>query len=394
MRILHVITNLSQGYGGPVKACKEMCASLADAGEDVTIYTTNLDYPVGRLDVPLNKRIQQDGYNVWYFPIQFSPYIVSWGLVRALKENIKKFDLVHVHGLYRFPQAAAAYFCRKYKVPYLIRPHGSLDPFLYSHKRHRISKRIYELLIENKNLNSASAIHFTTSEEMKLVEPLQLRSPGIVIPNGLDSAKYDSLPPFGTFRKKYCIGDKKIILHFGRINFKKGMDILVKAFAEVSRSRDDVLLVIAGPDNEGYKSQLETWITEENITSKVLFTGMLQGKDTLEVLRDADIFALPSYTENFGIAVVEAMASGLPVVISDKVNIWSAVRDAGAGLVTTCNEKMVAEAFIKLLDDSNKREEFGSAGKTLVKQKYGWGAIVKDLQITYKNILANYHDRH
>ncbi len=393
MRILHVITNLSPGYGGPVKACKELCASLANAGEDIAIYTTNLDYPVGQLEVPLNKKIQQDGYNVWHFPIQFSPYIVSWELARALKENINKFDLVHIHGLYRFPHAVAAYYARKYNVPYLIRPHGSLDPFLYSHKRHRISKRIYEFLIENKNLNSASALHFTTSEEMKLVEALKLRAPGIVIPNGLDADKYDNLPLYGRFRNKHKIGDEKIILHFGRINFKKGMDILVKAFAKASRTRDDVFLVIAGPDNEGYRSQLEKWITDEKVASKVIFTGMLQGDDALEVLRDADIFALPSYTENFGIAVVEAMASGLPVVISDKVNIWRVVRDAGAGLITSCNETMVAEAFIKLLDDNNEREKMGNAGKILVKEKYGWDAIVKELQATYKNILANYRKR-
>lgn len=394
MRVLHVITNLSPAYGGPVKACKEMCASLADAGEDVTIYTTNLDYPVGRLDVPLNKRIHHDGYNVWYFPIQFSPYVVSWGLARALKENINKFDLVHIHGLYRFPQAAAAYFSRKYKVPYLIRPHGSLDPFLFNHKRHRVSKRLYEHLIENKNLNAASALHFTTSEEMQLVQSLRLSAPGVVIPNGLDSDKYDDLPPFGRFRKKHKIGDAKIILHFGRINFIKGIDILVKAFAEVSRTRDDVFLVIAGPDNEGYRSQVESWLTEENVTSKIIFTGMLQGDDALEVLRDADIFALPSYAENFGIAVIEAMASGLPVVISDKVNIWREVRDAGAGLVTSCNETEVAEAFIKLLDDNKKRGKLGNAGKILVREKYGWDEIVQELRATYKNILANSHDRH
>ncbi len=394
MRILHVITNLSPCYGGPVKACKEMCLSLADAGEDVTIYTTNLDYPVGRLEVPLNKKIQQDGYNVWYFPIQFSPYIVSWGLARALKVNVSKFDLVHIHGLYRFPQAVAAYLARKNRVPYIIRPHGSLDPFLFNHDRHRLRKRLYEYFIENRNLNSAAALHFTTQEEMDLVQPLHIRAPGMVIPNGLAMDKYDDLPPPGRFREKYKIGDARIILHYGRIHFKKGMDILVKAFATVSQKRENTCLVIAGPDNDGFQSQVETWVREANITSKVIFTGMLQGDNALEVLRDADIFALPSYTENFGIAVVEAMASGLPVVISDKVNIWREVRDAGAGLVTSCNETEVAEAFIKLLGDNKNRKKLGNAGKVLVREKYCWGAIVQELRATYKNILANSRDRH
>lgn len=387
MKILHIITNLSSNYGGPVKACKEMCRSLAKVGEEVTIYTTNMDFPRGRLDVPVNINITQDGYNVQYFPVLLSPYVVSSKLTKALHTNIKKFDLVHIHGLYRFPQAIAAYFARKYQIPYIVRPYGSLDPVLFYRKKNRLAKSIYVKIIENRNLNYASAIHFTTEEEKRLVQPLKLKAPGIIIPNGLEPIEYAKLPNYGKFRDKYNLGDVKIILHFGRINFKKGLDILVKAFAQIARDRDDVRLVLAGPDNEGYSTKVDKWLKQENVHSKAIFTGMLNGIEALEVLRDADIFALPSYSENFGIAVVEAMVCGLPVVISDKVNIWREVHDAGAGLVTSCDANEVAESFLRLLDDDNKRRKLGEAGKLLVKDNYSWDSIVQKLLLAYKDIV-------
>lgn len=390
MKILHIITNLSSRYGGPVTVCKEICHSLANAGEEVTIYTTNLDFPKGRLDVPLKTCVIQDGYNVWYFPVQFSPYIVSWELAIALHKNIKKFDLVHIHGLYRFPQAVAAFFARKYKVPYIIRPHGSLDPFLFHQKRNKLIKRIYEYIILIRILNSASALHFTTEEEKQLVQPLNLKTPGIVIPNGLDVSKYTNLPSYGRFRGKHNLDDNiKIILHFGRINFKKGLDILVKSFAQVARERDDVRLVIAGPDNEGYGVEVRKWLKQENVYSKAIFTGMLQGDDALEVLRDADIFALPSYTENFGMAVVEAMACGLPVVISDKVNIWREIQKAQAGLVTSCDANEVVASFFRLLDNDNERKKLADTGNKFVRETYSWKPIIQKLLLYYKNIVNN-----
>ena len=392
MKILHLITTLSLRYGGPVPVCKEMCRSLVEVGEDVTIYTTNLDFPKGCLDVPLNQPITQDGYTIWYFPVQFSPYIVSWQLAKALHKNIKQFDLVHIHGLYRFPQAVTAFFARKYKIPYVVMVHGTLDPFLFNKKKNRRLKRIYEFLVVNRNLNKAIALHFTSEEEMRLVEPLKLKAKGMVIPNGLDADKYVNLPSYGRFREKHNLSNAKIILHFGRINFKKGLDILVKAFAQVTRKRDDVRLIIAGPDNENYSVEVRKWLTQENIYSKAIFTGMLEGDDALEVLRDADIFALPSYSECFGMAVVEAMACGLPVVISNKVNIWREIDETKVGLVTSCDADEVATCFLKLLNNENERNRLGEAGKSFVREKYSWDSIVQKLLLAYKGAVSkNYN---
>jgi len=388
MKILHVINTLSPRYGGPVKACKALCSSLAHAGEDVTIYTTDLNYPIGVRDVVLNQEIKQDGYSLYYFHVQFNSYVFSLDYFKAIKNNINKFDIVHIHGIYRFPQAVTAYFCRKYNLPYIIRPHGSLSPYLFNSKRRKLRKRLYEYIIENRNLNNASAIHYTTEEEMVLAKPLGLKSNTFISPISIDISKYDDLPVKGIFRGKYKIdNNKKIILYFGRINFVKGLDILIKAFAKTLNRFQNVLLVIAGPDNEGYQTQVEQWIKNERIGTNVIFTGMLIGDEVLELLRDTDIFVLPSYTENFGIAVAEAMACGLPVVVSNKVNIYRDVLKAGAGLVTNCDSNEISDAFFQLLENEKRRKTLGRAGVKLVKEKYSPDKVVKNVIKLYHSVL-------
>ncbi|MQY59458.1 MAG: glycosyltransferase, partial [Clostridia bacterium] len=183
---------------------------------------------------------------------------------------------------------------------------------------------------------------------------------------------------------------KKIILFLSRINFKKGLDILARAFGEVARKRDDVYLVLAGPDNEGYGAKVRAWLQEEGALGRSIFTGMLLGEEKLAALRDSDIFVLPSYTENFGIAVVEAMACGLPVIISNKVNIWGEVSEVGAGIITDCDSHQVAETIARLLDDRNLREEMGERGKKLVEEKYTWPEVAKEMIEVYEQILDSH----
>jgi glycosyltransferase involved in cell wall biosynthesis len=131
MKILHVIQNISPSFGGPAKACKEMCEALAKNEVEVTIFTTNQNYPTGQLNVPVNTPLNQNGYTIWYFPVQFRPYMISLDMMKALRLHIREFDLLHIHSIYRFPSTIAAYYAKKFKIPYMMIPHGSLDPFLF-----------------------------------------------------------------------------------------------------------------------------------------------------------------------------------------------------------------------------------------------------------------------
>lgn len=391
MKILHVIPSISPRCGGPTHTVLGLARSLVKKGHKVEIFTTNLD-GVGRavsgiLDVPLGRVIERDGIKIRYFSVQYPRWAFSWDLFKALRVAIKRTDIVHIYSLYLFTTLATAYCCERYNVPYLLHLHGSLDPFL--RRKNRVLKGVYQGLIEHHNWNNAAAIHYNSQKEMELAHnALKIKVPGVVVPCGLNVEEYSNLPPFGIFKRRYLVlRDKKILLFLSRINFKKGLDILARAFGEVARKRNDVYLVLAGPDNEGYAAKVRAWLQEERALGQSLFTGMLLGEEKLAVLRDSDLFVLPSYTENFGIAVVEAMACGLPVIISNKVNIWREVFQAGAGIVTDCDSHQVAEAILKLLDDPKLAKNMGKRGKRLVGEKYTWDKATEQMIKVYEDIL-------
>ncbi|NEW07155.1 glycosyltransferase [Paenibacillus sp. SYP-B3998] len=389
MKILHVLPHLATRYGGPVKAGIEMASSLVRLGHEVSIFTTNIDGP-GNLDVPLDAPVFKNGVEIRYFPVQQPRFWhTSLALARALKKEIPKYDIVHIHSLYLFHSLVTGHYCRKFNVPYIVRPHGTLDPFMY--KRHRLRKSVMEVWFENNNIKKAAALHYTAAEEMTLAEPVTFNAPGFVVPNGLNVTEYDHLPAKGSFRQEYPeLEGKKIILFFSRINFKKGLDILIEAFHLVHQKHEDTVLVITGPDNEGYGDKVREWIQAKHLTDKVIFTGMLTGDKKLAVLRDADLFALPSYSENFGIAVVEAMACGVPVVISDKINIWREVVANQAGSVSPCDPVQFAKEMNVLLEDQQLSETMGINGQNMVRDYYQWDKIGLSLEKEYTHIL---HER-
>ena len=294
----------------------------------------------------------------------------------------------HIHSLYLFHDLVAGHYCRKYGVPYLMRPHGTLDPFIY--RRHRWRKAVMETWFENRNIRQAAAMHFTSEEEMRLAGHTPATPRGQWCPWGVDLREFQELPEPGRFRERFPeIGPKRIILFLGRINFKKGLDLLVQAMARVVRHRQDVHLVVAGPDDDGWGARVKEWLKGEGILGCATFTGMLLGEEKLAALRDAQMFVLPSYSENFGLAVIEAMACGLPVVISDQVNIWREVEAAGAGLVVPCDAASLAAALERLLADPGLAAAMGQQGRDLVARRFQWGNIALALQDLYTGIIAN-----
>ncbi len=182
MRVLHIIPSLAARDGGPTKAVVEMCRELVRRGHQAAIYTTNLD-GAGELDVPLEVPVNVMGAQVRYFPVGASKYYkISSRLAAALRSEIPNCSVVHIHSLYQFPSAIAAHYCRRFRVPYVIQPHGVLDPFMYRH--HRPRKWLYDLLIERRNLKGAAAVHFTTRDEMALASSHGLSFRGVVVPLG------------------------------------------------------------------------------------------------------------------------------------------------------------------------------------------------------------------
>lgn len=386
MRILHVIPSLAERDGGPTKAALEMCGELLRRGEHAEIYTTNAD---GRasIDVPTGRRISVRGVAVTYFPIAASNYYkISPQLGSALKAAVTRFDVVHIDSLYQFPSTIAAYYCRRYGVPYVIRPHGTLDPFLY--RRHRLRKWAYETVFERRNLLAAAAVQFTSTEEMMLASSLGLRFRGLVAPLGVN---FEGTPNDWELLVDATwpeLAGKEVVLFLGRINFKKGLDILAQAYTTIRRQRKNVQLVIAGPDNDGYSAQVREWFARADCLSSVTFTGMVRNGLKAALLKRARVFVLPSYTENFGIAVVEAMGAGIPVAISNRVNIWREVQDAAAGLVAQPDADQFAKILMTLLDDPGAAEAMGERGYRFARTRFSWERAGDGLLAMYREAAA------
>lgn len=387
MRTLHVIPSLAESDGGPSKAALEMCRELIRRSHNAEIYTTNATAQ-SRSDVLLGQPLSVHGVNVTYFPINGGNYYkYSYSMAAALKTNIPRYDIVHIHSLYQFPSTAAAHYCRKYRVPYILRPHGTLDPFLY--KRHPLRKRIYELMIERRNLAAAAAVQFTSEEELRLATRSGLDFKGAVVPLGVE---LDDPPPCAARAADSLwpeLRGKRVILFLSRINFKKGLDILAAAFGEVHKVRADAHLVIAGPDPDGYTARVQRWLAEAGVLDATTFAGMVLSERKKALIARANLFVLPSYSENFGIAVVEAMGAGLPVVISNRVNIWREIDAARAGRVVKPNAEEFAKSILALLDDPAAAKAMSARARRLACEEFSWRGAGDRLVALYQAISAS-----
>jgi glycosyltransferase involved in cell wall biosynthesis len=380
LRILHVIGDLAPTSGGPAKAGFEMARAVARRGHEATIYATDFGQPPG---TPRDQ--VRDGVRIRLFPLA-SPriWLASWEMRRALAQDLASFDLLHLHSLYLFHDWAAGGLARRLGKPYIVRPHGTLDPYIF--RRRRLKKALFDLWFQDGVLEDAAAIHYTAEEEMRLAEPYVHGAPGVVIPNGVDPADYAPLPAKGSFRARHPeIGDRRILLFLGRINFKKGLDILADAVGRLKR--DDLHLVIAGPDG-GYLAETRQFIAAAGLNERTTFPGMLTGVAKLAAFADAALFLLPSYSENFGIAVVEAMACGVPVMVSDQVNIWREVVADGAGSAAPCDAAAFATEIAEMLADPRALARMGAAGRAAVARRYDWASIALRLEQVYAAVLA------
>jgi len=356
----------------------------------VTICTTDRGNPVGeRLPDRYFRTLAGTGVQIVEFPVVFAPLLLSPAAGRWLAGSLNGFDIVHIHGLYRFPPTYAAWQARRQGVPYVIRPHGNLDPYLHvrSTTGHLRLKRFYERWFDLPNLHAAGAIHYTAEDERERTSFLKLRAPSFVVPNGLDWDRYRELPARGRLRARWRLGEAPLVLFLGRLHFKKGLDLLIPAFDALRQQLPEARLVVAGPENDAYGRQVRGWVCERGLEAAVHFVGPLEGADVVQAYVDADVFALPSYTENFGMTVAEAMACALPVVISDQVNIHADVSGAGAGLVTRCDAGEVTAALALLLGDADRRRTMGAAGRRLVQERFTWPAIVEQLTAEYQNVI-------
>jgi glycosyltransferase involved in cell wall biosynthesis len=390
MKVLQIVPSLSLIYGGPSQMVMGLSTALAAANVHVTVLTTDSNGDVGQapLDVPLETPIQQDGYEVIYFRCApFRRYKFSANLLRWLAAHAQDYDLAHIHALFSPISTAAAMMARQVGLPYILRPLGTLDPADLQKKKQL--KRLYAQLLERPNLSGAAAVHFTADQEAKVSERFGVITRDLVIPLGV-SLPETHLGEVGVRSQMGIPDDRPLLLFMSRIEPKKGLDLLIPALEQLITAGVDFHFVLAGanPQDPQYEAAMVHQIQASPLGLHTTITGFISGSQKTALLQAADLFVLPSYYENFGIAVAEAMAVGTPVVISDQVHIWRDIQQADAGWVTPCDAIALAQTLQSALTNRAEWQRRGVRAREFANQHYSWQAIAQRMIQGYEQALS------
>ena len=382
MKILHIIPSVNPALGGPTHVVLNLVKALQASGVDAQIATTN-DWGKDLLDVPLNQCIEYEQVPVWFFE-RFSPplkeFIFSTQLTRWLWQHARDYDLIHTHYLFSYASTCASAIARLQKVPYIMRTIGQLSPWALAQSR--LKKQIYTAAIERHNLNNAAAIHCTCAGEAEDVQNFGIETPTLTLPLGVEMSQ--ELPQARQIlRDKYGIAPQTpIVLFLSRLHYKKRPDLLLQSLNQLASSQN-FHLILAGSGEQNYLKELQNLASSLGLGDRVSFPGFVTGYDKQLVLQGSDLFVLPSFSENFGVAVAEAMSHGLPVIVTPGVQIAPEITAARAGLVVPGEAAALTKAIAILLTSPTLRQELGENGKRLSYHRYSWEAISSNLQLVY-----------
>jgi glycosyltransferase involved in cell wall biosynthesis len=391
MNVLHVIPSMAARVGGTVTYVAESCLALNARGVTTTIFTTDQGHaPTIRLrrratiaDLPPEARPLDVHLfrSSWPYKLVNSP-----ALGTALNERVSEFDLVHIHNLFLYPQFSAARACRRRGVPYIVSLHGALDPYL--RRRGRLRKGLTDLLWQRRMLECATAIHVLTDEERRMVADITPEVPRVVVSGGVNTGRFKHLPDGGSFRARFLDEPlAPLVLYVGRISHKKGLDILIRALAEVQRRMPSSRLAIVGPDDEGLTTMLRSVARRAGVSDRTVFTGPLFDEELKSALAACDVWVLSSHSEGFSIAVIEALAAGVPVVTSPAVNIAAEMAAAHAGLVAELTPEAFALRILEVLTDKDLCAQLRAQGPKFV-QRYDWATVGPELVRMYRTVLT------
>lgn len=388
MKVLHVIPAVAKRHGGPTQAIFGMCQALGREGIESLIATTDADGP-GRLPVPLKRPIEYQGVSVIFFPRQWSEaFKYSHPLAQWLDREVGNFDVVDIHAVFSHSSLAASRACLKRGVSYMVRPLGSLDP--WSLKQKRFQKRTLWALGVGRMLECAKAIHYTTLEEKRIAEETLGLDRGIVIPLGVDEELFHQVQVAKRFQEFFPdLSSHPYLLVLSRLHPKKGLEYLLKAFLELTQRENfrSWRLVVAGDGEKPYVEKLKRLAQIRGENGKVIFPGWLDGARKAAALRDASLFVLPSYQENFGLSVAEAMSARVPVLVSRGVNLAPEIEKGGAGWVVELTAASLRESLEEALESETERKKRGRSGFELVNQRFRWPLVARELIQRYQEII-------
>ncbi len=391
MRALHIIPSLSPSSGGPSVALPAIAHSLQSQGVEVHVVTTDDDGPGRRMvGIPLEHEMPQNGgWTVRYFPKQAEFYKVSLPLRRWLRTHVADYDIVHVHALFSFASLVGARAASRNRVPYIIRPLGVLNRWGMENRRRWIkalSLRMFELPL----MRRAKAMHYTSRMEMLDSARFHLSNQQVVIPIGIDLSAFDKLPDRRIFFDKHPeAASTRNILFLSRIDEKKGLDLLINAFSSIAPEHPQVRLIICGDGDPALVTSLKQQAASLGISNSITWTGFIQGETRLAAYAAAEIFVLPSHSENFGIALLEAMAAGLPCISTDQVALAVDAVQEQAVLLSARDPMAIKEAIHSLLMSATQRQGLSVAARRLAHRDYSLSAMGTGLNLLYSDIVCH-----
>ena len=378
LRILHVAATYFPAirYGGTIVSVRGLAKALAQRGHDVEVFTTTVD---GAGDLPVAPGVPQqlDGVSVTYFPSpRLRRLFYAPDMRRALRARAPGFDVIHTHAIYLWPMWVAAAEARRAHVPYVVSLRGMLEKELIE-KKSAFWKAVLIGAVERRNIESAAAIHVTSERELRQADAFGLSFPRFAqIPNGVECEEGSSDAVVNDL-----VPTERFALFLGRINWKKGLDRLLAAMPHVSQLR----LVIAGNDDDGLRSSLERLAAQLGVSSRVTFVGEVSGADKQALLGAASALVLPSYSENFGNVVLEAMAAGTPAIVTPEVGASDIVRASGGGIVCGGDPLELAAALNAIVSDDGGWRQAGAAAK-IAAQAYCWPRIAAQMEKLYEEV--------
>jgi glycosyltransferase involved in cell wall biosynthesis len=382
MRILQIIPYFypATNIGGTASIVYETSKFLVENGHKVTVYTTDVGDGTKRLDVVSNRKISVDGIDVIYFKNIINSLAFINHLYLPPKyfgesyKDIKNFDIIHLHEVYTLMHVWAAILINNYKIPYVISAHGTVNLVREAGRIKR--KRLFNLFFGRRMLADAMKVIALTAYEKSVYRQMNVPLEKIaVIPNGINVDEFSNLPPKSVFRDKYKIKNNiRILLYMGRVHPKKGIELLIKAIKILIKIRKDLLLVISGPvEDKNYYNCLRDLISKFKLEKDILILDALSHQEKLSAFVAADIFVLTSYGEGLPISLLEAAASGLPLLISKG-----------------CNLPQVEKYHAGKVVDSTVDSIVSGIKKIIAKENFDLESTAKKVEELYKEVILNY----
>lgn len=389
MKVLHIVSGLSASGGGTSAFVPDLCRSLKEIGTEVTLAT------IVRSDVSsAARKAESDGVAIQMYelttihrPLRTLSY--SIGLDRAMKHLVAAVDVVHLHGLWQWPCWRAAWEAKRQGKPYVVQTHGFLEPERL--KKSAIKKKIVGALVERRVLNGASRLIATAQSEAEGLREYGLTRPIDIVPIGMDTSSIDEAVRGIELFKKWSISEgKRVLLYLSRIAPIKGLDMLAEAWGRMAEFHDEWQLVIAGPGDRGFEEVVQNDFKRRIHDNSVTFTGPVYGPEKFKLLKSADAFVLPTRSENFSIAVQEALAAGLPVVCT-KGAPWASIEREGCGYWVDISSAGIEFGLRKVLSLSeSERRVITENGKRFIRRAFNWDGIAKQMVGVYRRAIDEY----